>query len=159
MDPARVVCRRGAELGGDTDSGPDRPGGHLVPVAQRLGDLWVGALFAFDTLASVYTPTGADSGTGLFNTDSTVLEAFPESRYAVQRGKNFASAEVLRRALALPAGGGIIVAPSISSNKPNVVAVRRVTGYPMVSAAWQFRLRYSQAGTTGGVRPWRWPAL
>ena len=116
---------------------PDRPGGHLVPVAQRLGDLWVGALFAFDTLASVYSPTGADCGTGLFNTDSTVLEAFPESRYAVQRGKTFASAEVLRRALALPAGGGVIVAPSISSNKPNVVAVRRVTGYPMVSAAWQ----------------------
>jgi two-component system NarL family sensor kinase len=118
---------------------PDRPGGHLVPVAQRVGDLWAGALFAFDILAPIYTPTGEDSGTGLFNVDATVLEAFPESRYAVQRGRNFASAEVIRRALEMPIGGGVIIAPSISSHQPNVVAVKRVTGYPMVSAAWQFQ--------------------
>ena len=118
---------------------PDRPGGHLVPVAQRIGQMWAGALFAFDMLAPTYTPTGEASGTGLFSADSTVLEAFPESRYAGQRGKNFASAEVLRRALALPASGGVIVAPSISSHEPNVVAIRRVPGYPMISAAWQFQ--------------------
>jgi two-component system NarL family sensor kinase len=118
---------------------PDRPGGHLVPVAQRVGQLWAGALFAFDTLAPIYTPTGEDSGTGLFNADSTVLEAFPESRYAVQRGRTFATEEVMRRALALPASGGVITAPAISSHKPNVVAVKRVTGYPLVSAAWQLQ--------------------
>ena len=118
---------------------PDRPGGHLVPVAQRVGQLWAGALFAFDSLAPVYTPTGQDSGTGLFNTDSTVLEAFPESRYAALRGNNFAPDEGFRRALALPASGGIVVIPGLTSQKPNVVAVKRVTGYPMASAAWQFQ--------------------
>ena len=118
---------------------PDRPGGHLVPVAQRVGLLWAGALFSFDTLASIYTPTGEDSGTGLFNTDSTVLEAFPESRYATLRGKNFASAEALRRALALPASGGVLVVPGLTSLKPNLVAIKRVTGYPMASAAWQLQ--------------------
>jgi len=117
----------------------DRPGHLLVPVAQRLGDLWAGALFAFDTLAPVYTPTGEDSGTGLFNADSTVLEAFPESRYAELRGKNFASAEGFRRALALPAGGGVVVVHAVITQQPNVVAVKRVTGYPLVSAAWQFQ--------------------
>jgi two-component system NarL family sensor kinase len=118
---------------------PDRPGGHLMPVAQRVGNLWAGALFAFDTLAPIYTPTGEDSGTGLFQVDSTVLEAFPESRYAAVRGRNFASAEALRRALALPAGGGVVVVPGIISQQPNVVAIKRVTGYPMVSAAWQLQ--------------------
>lgn len=116
---------------------PDRPGGHLVPVAQRVGTLWAGALFAFDTLAPIYTPTGEDSGTGLFNTDSTVLEAFPESRYAVLRGKNFASAEAARRVLALPDNGGVVVVPGIIWPIPNVVAFKRVAGYPMASVAWQ----------------------
>jgi two-component system, NarL family, sensor kinase len=116
---------------------PDRTGGYVVPVAQRVGQLWAGALFAFDTLAPIYTPTGEDSGTGLFSTDSTVLEGFPESRYAVVRGKNFASAEAIRRALALQAGGGILVAPGILSPLPEWIAVKRVTGYPMVAAAWQ----------------------
>ncbi|MGC1460507.1 MAG: PAS domain-containing sensor histidine kinase [Steroidobacteraceae bacterium] len=118
---------------------PDRPGGHLVPVAQRVGQLWAGALFAFDTLAPIYTPTGEDSGTGLFSTSSTVLEAFPESRFGALRGQNFASAEGLRRALTLPASGGIIVVPSLTSQEPNVVAVKRVAGFPMISAAWQFQ--------------------
>jgi two-component system NarL family sensor kinase len=118
---------------------PDRPGGHLVPVAQRVGHLWAGALFAFDTLAPIYTPTGEDSGTGLFSADSTVLEAFPESRYAEQLGKNFASAEVMRRGLLLPASGGVILAPSISTHQSNMVAVKRVTGYPLITAAWQFQ--------------------
>jgi len=116
---------------------PDRPGGHLVPVAQQVGHLWAGALFAFDTLASIYTPTGEDTGTGLFNVDSTVLEAFPESRYAALLGRNFASAEALRRALAVPASGGIIVAPGILSPRPNVAAIKWVPGYPMATAAWQ----------------------
>ncbi len=118
---------------------PDRPGGHLVPVAQRVGHLWAGALFAFDTLAPIYTPTGEESGTGLFNADSTVLEAFPETRYAALRGQNFASAEAFRRALALPASGGVVVVPGLTSQLPNVVAIKRVTGYPMVSAAWQLQ--------------------
>ena len=117
----------------------DRPGGHLVPVAQRVGNLWAGALFAFDTLAPIYTPTGEDTGTGLFNVDSTVLEVFPESRYAVLRGRNFASAEAFRRALTLPPSGGVLIVPGILSAKPNVVAVKRVTGYPMASAAWQWQ--------------------
>jgi two-component system NarL family sensor kinase len=68
-----------------------------------------------------------------------VLEACPESRYGLQRGKNFASAEVIRRGLALPASGGVIDAPSINTHKPNVVAIKRVTGYPMVTAAWQLQ--------------------
>jgi two-component system, NarL family, sensor kinase len=118
---------------------PDRPGGRLVPVAQRVGRLWAGALFAFDTLAPIYTPTGEDSGTGLFNADSTVLEAFPEPRYTALLGKNFATAEAFRRALALPASGGVVVVPGINSQQLNVVAVKRVTGYPMVSAAWQLQ--------------------
>lgn len=118
---------------------PDRPGGHLVPVAQRVGTLWAGALFAFDSLAPIYTPTGEDSGTGLFNADSTVLEVFPTSRYAELRGKNFSSAEAFRRGFALPASGGVIVAPSILSPEPVVIAVKRVTAYPMVSAAWQWQ--------------------
>lgn len=116
---------------------PDRPGGYLVPVAQRLGSLWAGALFAFDTLAPIYSPTGEDSGTGLFSTDSMVLEGFPESTYAVVRGKNFASAKVIRRALALQAGGGILIAPGIISPTLEWIAVKQVTGYPMVAAAWQ----------------------
>ncbi len=116
---------------------PDRPGGSLVPVAQRVGNLWAGALFAFDTLAPIYTPTGEDSGTGLFSADSTVLEVFPDSKYAALRGKNFASAEGLRLALALPASGGVVVVPGLITHKPNMVAVKRVAGYPMVSAAWQ----------------------
>ena len=118
---------------------PDRPGGHLVPVAQRFGDLWAGALFAFDTLAPIYTPTGEDSGTGLFSADSTLLQAFPESKWAALRGENFASAEGLRRALAVPASGGIVVVPGLISQSLNVVAVKRVTGYPMASAAWQLQ--------------------
>jgi two-component system NarL family sensor kinase len=118
---------------------PDRPGGHLVPVAQRVGQLWAGALFAFDTLAPIYTPTGEDSGTGLFRADSTVLELFPESRYAALRGRNFASSEGLRRVLAMPAGGGVLVVPGIVSPKPNMVAVKWVTGYPMAAAAWQYQ--------------------
>ena len=117
---------------------PDRPGGYLVPVAQRIGQMWAGALFAFDTLASVYTPTGEDSGTGLFNADSTALELFPESKYAALRGKNFASAEGLRRVLALPPSGGVVIVPGIVSPKPNIVAIKRVTGFPMASAAWQY---------------------
>jgi two-component system NarL family sensor kinase len=117
----------------------DRPGGHVVPVAQRVGNLWAGALFAFDTLAPIFTPTGEDSGTGLFNVDSTVLELFPESRYAVLRGRNFASAEGLRSVLALSASGGVVVVPGIVSPKPNVVAIKGVTGYPMASAAWQYQ--------------------
>jgi two-component system NarL family sensor kinase len=118
---------------------PDRPGGLLVPVAQRVGRLWAGALFAFDTLAPIYTPTGDDSGTGLFNTDATLIEAFPESRYASMRGKNYASASGLRRVLAMPASGGVLVVPGIVSPKLNVVAIKRVTGYPMASAAWQYQ--------------------
>ena len=117
---------------------PDRAGGHLVPVAQRVGALWAGALFAFDTLAPTYTPTGEDSGTGLFRDDSTVLELFPESRYAALRGKNFSSAEGLRRVLALPPSGGVVVVPGITSQRANVVAMRRVAGYPIASAAWQY---------------------
>ncbi len=117
---------------------PDRAGGHLVPVAQRVGSLWAGALFAVDTLAPIYTPTGEDSGTGLFTSDSTVLEAFPESKYAALRGGNFATTEIFRRALAQPPSGGVVIVPGITSQKPNVVAVRRVAGFPMVTAAWQF---------------------
>jgi two-component system, NarL family, sensor kinase len=117
---------------------PDRPGGHLVAVAKQIDHLWAGALFAFDTLAPIFTPTGDESGTGLFSTDSTALEEFPESRYAAQIGKNFASAEAFRRGLALPETGGIIVVPGILSPRPNMIAVRRVAGYPMASAAWQF---------------------
>ena len=118
---------------------PDRPGGHLVPVAQRVGHLWAGALFAFDTLAPIYTPTGEDSGTGLFRADSTVLELFPESRYAALRGKNFASSEGLRRVLTMPAAGGVIIVPGIVSPKLNMVAIKWVTGYPMAAAAWQYQ--------------------
>jgi two-component system, NarL family, sensor kinase len=117
---------------------PDRPGGHLVPVAKRLGDLWAGALFAFDILAPIFTPTGEESGTGLFSTDSTALEEFPESRYAAQIGKNFATFEAFRRGLALPETGGVIVVPGVLSPRPNMIAVRRVAGYPMATAAWQF---------------------
>ena len=116
----------------------DRPGGHLVPVMQRVGNLWAGALFAFDTLAPIYTPTGEDSGSGLFSADATVLEAFPESRYAVLRGKNFASAEGLRQALEVPTSGGVVVVPGITSDWSNVVAVRWVAGYPIMTAAWQY---------------------
>ena len=53
---------------------PDRPGGHLVAVAKQIDHLWAGALFAFDTLAPIFTPTGDESGTGLFSTDSTALD-------------------------------------------------------------------------------------
>ncbi|HEV2700322.1 MAG TPA: PAS domain-containing sensor histidine kinase [Steroidobacteraceae bacterium] len=116
---------------------PDRPGGHLVPVAQRVGRMWAGALFAFDTLAPIYTPTGEASGTGLFNDDSTVLEGFPESRYAALRGKNFSSTPALHLVLALPPGGGVMIVPGIVTSQPTMVAFKRVTGYPMASAAWQ----------------------
>jgi PAS domain S-box-containing protein len=117
---------------------PDRPGEHIVPVMHRVGNLWAGAMFAFDTMAPIFSSTQPDSGAGLFNVDSTVLEAFPDPKYASLRGKNFASAESFRRGLALPASGGLIVAPTLTTHEPNVIAVRRVTGYPIASAAWQF---------------------
>jgi PAS domain S-box-containing protein len=117
---------------------PDRAGGYIVPVARRIGPMWAGAFFAFDTLAPIYTPTGEDSGTGLFNADATVLELFPESRYSTLRGRNFGSEVGLRRVLALPDNGGVMVVPGIVSSKPNVVAIKRVAGYPIASAAWQY---------------------
>lgn len=116
---------------------PERPGKHLVPVMQRVAGLWAGALFAFDSLAPIYTPAERDAGAGMFTADGTVLEAFPDARYSDLRGKNFATAESFRRALALPAPGGILVAPTLKTHEPNVISVRRVSGYPLVTAAWQ----------------------
>jgi PAS domain S-box-containing protein len=132
---------------------PERPGEHVIPVAQRVAwgqgsTLWAGALFSFDGFDDLYRQFSDQVAViGLIAADGTVLVRAPKlDGRDVSVGPSIAATDLFRRAIA-QGNAGIVEGYGTVIKKEVIYAYDVVNGYPLYVAAGQSR--------DAALAPWR----